>query len=153
MFQKKFEYDKNDKVKLFYIKTQQQLSQRGGVVGTYPLLIITVLMFLGAAAQSYWPATDPARYQCYALTFWLGSSATHLLPSVQCTFLDLSVTRPAFHMLPREYPPLTLLPFSLPLLVPLPYYQIAFAFLMCVTILLVYWLLLRYGPRGGRSPF
>ncbi|GHO82790.1 hypothetical protein KSZ_07960 [Dictyobacter formicarum] len=143
----------DDKAELFYVNIQQKLSGRGGLVGAIPILVITLLMFIGAAAQSFWPETDPARYQCYALTFWLGSNATHLLPSIQCSFLNLSGTQSAFHMLPREYPPLTLLPFSLPLLVPLAYYQVAFAFFMSLIILFVYWLLLRYGPQGGAIAF
>lgn len=35
------------------------------------------------------------------------------------------------------------------MLVPLPYYQIAFAFEMALIAILIYWLLLRYGPRGA----
>jgi hypothetical protein len=56
-------------------------------------------------------------------------------------------------MLPIEYPPLTLLAFSLPLLTPLPYYQLAFAFFMSLICFLIYWLLLKYGPRGAASVF
>lgn len=153
MLHEKTMHEVDDKVELFYIKTQQKLSNRGGLVGAIPVLTITLLMFIGAAAQSFWPMTDPARYQCYALTFWLGSNATHLLPPMQCSFLDLSGTHAAFQMLPREYPPLTLLPFSLPLLFPLPYYQVAFAFFMSMVILFSYWLMLHYGPQGGAIAF
>ncbi|WP_338251113.1 glycosyltransferase family 87 protein [Dictyobacter halimunensis] len=145
--------DTEDKTRLSYVKAQQKLSQPGGLASTIPVVIITLLMFIGAAAQGFWPLTDPARYQCYALTFWLGSNATHMLPSVQCSFLNLSGSHPAFHMLPLEYPPLTLLPFSLPLLAPLAYYQVAFAFLMSLVIIFIYWLMLRYGPPGGAVAF
>ncbi len=93
--------------------------------------------------------TDPARYQCYALTFWFGSNGTQLLPLQQCTFLHISSAQPSFHMLPLEYPPLTLLPFSLALLAPISYYQLVFALLMALTAVLIHWLLLRYGPRGA----
>lgn len=110
-------------------------------------------MFCGASWQIFWSTTDPARYQCYALSFWLGSNAAKLLPSLQCTFLGLSTPQPPFHILPLEYPPLTLLPFSLALLLPLAYYQLAFAFLMSLTSVLIYWLLLRYGPRGAALIF
>src|SRR5260370_8646975 len=56
-------------------------------------------------------------------------------------------------MLPIEYPPLSLLPFSLGLLVPLAYYQFAFALLMALVAVLIYWLLLRHGPRGAALIF
>jgi hypothetical protein len=110
-------------------------------------------MFCGASWQIFLPKTDPARYQCYALTFWMGSNATHLLPSAQCNFLALSSTQPAFHMLPLEYPPLTLIPFSLALLTPLAYYQLSFALLMSLAMVFVYWILLRFGPKGAALAF
>jgi hypothetical protein len=111
-------------------------------------------MFCGAAWQIFWPSTDAARYQCYALVFWLGSSATHMLPASQCTFLHVSTLSQApFHILPLEYPPLTLVLFSLSLLAPLPYYQLIFALWMALTSVLIYWLLLRYGPRGAALTF
>jgi len=56
-------------------------------------------------------------------------------------------------MLPIEYPPLTLVPFSLALLAPFPYYQLAFALLMSLFSVLIYWLLLSYGPRGAALIF
>jgi Protein of unknown function (DUF2029). len=112
-------------------------------------LVLLLLIFCGAAAQSFYPATDPARYQCYALTFWQGSNSINQLPHVQCTFLQITHPQPSFHMLPKEYPPFTLIPFSLPLLLPFINYQIIFALLMSLTILLLYWLLLRFGRRNA----
>jgi hypothetical protein len=102
----------------------------------------------------FWPHTDAARYQCYALTFWLGSGATKLLPQGQCYFIPASQMVPVpFHMLPIEYPPLTIAIFSLALLAPLVYYQFAFALWMALTAVFIYWLLLRYGPRGAALTF
>ena len=125
-----------------------------GIVAYIPIIIVSILMFGGTSWEIFWLSTDPARYQCYALTFWLGSSAVQLLPAGQCSFLHIStVTQPPFHMLPLEYPPLTLALFSLPLLVPLPYYQLIFAVLMALTAVLIYWLLLRHGPRGAALAF
>lgn len=118
-----------------------------------PIIIATIFMFCGASWQIFWPTTDAARYQCYALTFWLGSAATKLLPLSQCLFLNISGVQPPFHMLPLEYPPLTLVPFSLALLAPIPYYQLVFALWMALTSVLIYWLLLRYGPRGAGFTF
>lgn len=111
-------------------------------------------MLYAASWQVFWLNTDPARYQCYALTFWLGSSGARLLPTAQCSFLHIStVAHPPFHMLPLEYPPLTLAIFSLALFAPLLYYQAIFAVLMALTPVLIYWLLLRYGPRGSALAF
>ena len=111
-------------------------------------------MFCVASWQFFWLNTDPARYQCYALTFWLGSSGAQLLPATQCSFLHISTFgQPPFHMLPLEYPPLTLAIFSLALFTPLLYYQLAFSVLMALISVLIYWLLLRYGPRGAALAF
>jgi hypothetical protein len=111
-------------------------------------------MFCVASWQFSWLNTDPARYQCYALTFWLGSGGAQLLPATQCSFLHISTFgQPPFHMLPLEYPPLTLALFSLALFTPLLYYQLTFAVLMALASVLIYWLLLRYGPRGAALAF
>ncbi len=56
-------------------------------------------------------------------------------------------------MLPIEYPPLTIAIFSLALLAPIVYYQFAFALWMALTAVFIYWLLLRYGPRGAGLTF
>jgi hypothetical protein len=130
------------------------LQARKGVVAYLPIIFVTILMFCGAAWQIFWPTTDAARYQCYALTFWLGKSALHLLPPSQCLFLNGAASHQGpFHMLPIEYPPLTLVLFSLALLAPIHDYQLIFALLMALTSVLIYWLLLRYGPRGGAITF
>src|SRR5713226_3640007 len=130
------------------------LLARQGVIAYLPIIVVTILMFGGASCQFFWLHTDAARYQCYALTFWLGGSAVHYLPTIQCSFLQVSTAaQPPFHMLPLEYPPLTLAVFSLALLAPLAYYQLVFAVLMALTTVLISWLLLRYGPRGSALVF
>src|SRR5216117_12437 len=63
------------------------LLARNGVVAYMPIIVVTILMFCGASWQIFWPSTDAARYQCYALVFWLGGGATQLLPVSQCAFL------------------------------------------------------------------
>ncbi len=115
------------------------------------LLAMTILCEIGWL--TYLDPADIARYQCYSLTFWLGSHATTLLPSAQCAFLHISTPQPALRMLPQEYPPLTLLAFSLPLVVPLPYYALAFALLMTLLIGGIYWLLVRSGARWAAPIF
>ncbi len=136
-----------------FVQLQNLLQVQAGKNIYTPIISVIVLMFCASAWQAFWPTTDPARYQCYALTFWLGSAATHLLPAQQCSFLQITTPQAPFHMLPREYPPLTLLPFSLPLLVPLHYYQLAFALMMSVIILFIYWLLQRFASRGSAIAF
>jgi hypothetical protein len=113
-----------------------------------PIILVTFFMFCGASWQIFWPATDAARYQCYAINFWFGTDALQHLPTEQCS-LVITTPHTAFHSLPTEYPPLTLLAFSIPLLLPLQYYQFAFALLMSLTSVFIYWILQRYGPRGS----
>lgn len=130
------------------------LLARNGTVAYLPIIFVAILMFCGASWQIFWSSTDAARYQCYALVFWLGGGATKLLPSTQCFFLNSAAfTAAPFHTLPLEYPPLTLAIFSLSLLAPIPYYQLLFALWMALTAVLIYWLLLRYGPRGSALAF
>jgi hypothetical protein len=130
------------------------LLARQGIFAYLPIILVDILMFCVASWQFFWLNTDPARYQCYALTFWLGSSGAHLLPATQCSFLHIStIAQPPFRMLPLEYPPLTLAVFSLALFAPLLYYQLVFAVLMALTSALIYWLLLRYGPHGAALAF
>ncbi len=136
------------KTKIFFLHLQEAFLARKGFIAYIPITFVVILMFIGASWEVFIPTTDPARYECYALTFWLGNSAVHLLPAQQCSFLHVG-TQPPFSMLPIEYPPLTLVPFSLALLAPLAYYQLVFSFLMSLTAVLIYWLLLRYGPRGA----
>ena len=129
------------------------LLARRGVIAYLPIIIVIILMFFGASWQFFWTHTDAARYECYAVTYWLGSSGEKLLPSVQCAFLNTSPVaqaQPPFHMLPLEYPPLTIVIFSLVLIAPLFYYQLMFALLMALMTVLIYWLLLRHvGHSAG----
>jgi len=138
-----------DTKKHWFTHIRDAFLAREGFAAYIPITILVFIMFVAASWEVFLPYTDPARYQCYALTFWLGSNATYLLPAQQCSFLHLANPQAAFHMLPLEYPPLTLLPFSLALLAPLQYYQLVFAVLMALVVLFTHWLLLRYGPRGA----
>src|SRR5438034_9542422 len=107
------------------------LLARQGIVAYLPIIIVNILMLCVASWQFFWLNTDPARYQCYALTFWLGSSGAQLLPAIQCSFLHISsVAYRTFQMLPLEYPPLTLAIFSLALFALLLYYHLILAVLM-----------------------
>lgn len=130
------------------------LIARRGIIAYLPIIIAAALMFYGASWQMFRPHTDATRYQCYALTFWLGSRAINLLQPTQCYFITASSMSAApLHMLPIEYPPLTLAIFSLGLVAPLAYYQVAFALWMAIAALLIFWLLQRFGPRGAALTF
>ena len=144
-----------DKIKRFLALLLNALLRSDGTIAYIPITFVTITIFVGSSWQVFLSTSDPARYQCYALTFWLGSNAIHMLPATQCDFLQatLSPAQLPFHMLPLEYPPLTLLPFSLALLVPLAYYQLAIAFIMALAGVFIYWLLLQYGPRGAALAF
>lgn len=143
----------NAKRKNHFSRLLNALFARKGFVAYIPLVFMTFSTFSGSSWQFFLTNNDVARYQCYALTFWLGSSATLLLPASQCAFLHITSVQPPFHLLPIEYPPLTLVPFSLALITPLSYYQLAFALLMSLISVLVYWVLLHYGPRAAAAIF
>lgn len=129
----------------------QTIQARRGVMAYLPFIVAITLLFYGVSQQIFQTFTDALRYQCYARLFWHGSQGIQHLPDIQCSFLsDFHMPAngiPPFHILPFEYPPFTLSIFSLPLVLPLPYYQIAFAGLMACAALGIYWLLLRYGPQ------
>lgn len=144
---------RSSKLKDYLSHLLNALFAQSGIIAYIPLVFMTFALFSGSSWQIFLTTNDVARYQCYALTFWLGSSATLLLPASQCAFLHITSVQPPFHLLPIEYPPLTLVPFSLALIAPLAYYQLAFALLMSLTSVLVYWVLLHYGPRGAAVLF
>ena len=119
------------------------------------LLALLALLFCEAAWLTFLTPgeADLAHYECYGLTFWLGSHGASLLPQAYCSFLHITAPQSAFHMLPQEYPPLTIVLFSLPLLAPLPYYALTFALLMTLGAALIYWLLMRADSRRAAPIF
>src|SRR6266704_2122208 len=142
------------KVRKGLVAWREVLLARGEMAAYIPIVVTTILLFYGASWQLFGPITDVGRYQCYALTFWHGGAAMKQLPAVQCRFLPLeSLTQPPLHILPLEYPPLTVLLFSLGLFAPTTDYPLLFAFWMALTAIFIYWLLLRYGPRGAALTF
>ena len=162
-----------------------QGSRRRLLLEALILFIMGLLLFCGTFLQLfetptdlgvYQPAhSDAAKYQCYALTFWMSIQGVHTLPQQQCLFLQTDAppshvqrwrargypvflinllesqhSAQPFHALPYEYPLLALVPFTLPLLVPAPWYQVTFAFLMILVAVGIYWLLRRFrsGPAA-----
>jgi hypothetical protein len=112
------------------------------------LSIIALLIAADVDVHFYNPGVDA--YQCYATAFWFGAKLTQLLPVSQCQFIPQVAQ---FHTLPLEYPPLSLLIFSLPLLAPSADYPIVFALCMALTAFFIYWLLLREAPRRAGTVF
>jgi len=143
------------------------------------ILLIGILLFYGSSRQFSDKYVDAAIYQCYAVAFWQGASGLHALSSGQCAFLNnkdllniviqsltnhhiphwivqLAIRQEAgvrFHTLPREYPVLTLIPFSLALLAPMQFYQQAFAILTIVFAAVLYFLFKRFASTRSALIF
>lgn len=125
------------------------------------LLLLAGVVFCQACWLAYLTPNEPdiLHYECYGLTFWLGSHATALLPPHACAFLfqgmpiSPALSALPFHTLPSEYPPLSVLLFSLPLLVPLPWYALAFVCIMTLIAGLLYWLLAQSQARRAAPIF
>ena len=126
------------------------ISARQGFIAYIPWITAAVLLLIAArvAVLFYNPGVDA--YQCYATAFWFGAKTTQLLPVSQCQFIPQFAQ---FHTLPLEYPPLSLLIFSLPLLAPLADYPFVFALCMALTAFFIYWLLLREAPHRAGPVF
>jgi hypothetical protein len=67
--------------------------------------------------------------------------------------MQTAAAQPAFHLLPVEYPPLTLVPFSVPLVLPLPYYSLVFALSMLLVAGGICWLLARFHSQKASRLF
>ncbi len=147
------------------------------------LVAMGALLFWGVSTQFWNRYNDATRYQCYAVAFWQGEAGLHALgldanPKSQCAFLANSSSAtlvqkmqerhfPTFliqlvaaqeasgplHILPPEYPALTLVVFSLPLLAPAQWYQVVFAFSMLIIAAVIYLLLRRYRSFGAAIAF
>jgi hypothetical protein len=117
------------------------------------------------SARGTW--TDVYRYQCFAVAFWSGERGIRSLPPLQCRavvgafssnqqtlanshylppvvqrwMLDHSPLVAQFRTLPVEYPILSLIPFSLPLIAPPQDYALAFGAEMLLLALALFALL------------
>src|SRR6266566_3656568 len=147
------------------------------------IVAMAVLLFWGVSTQFWNRYNDATRYQCYAIAFWQGKAGLHTLgldanPKSQCAFLNNSSsttliqkmqerhfpaflislvasqpTTEPFHALPPEYPLLTLVPFSLPLIAPTQWYQLVFAICMAILAGIIYLLLKRYRSTSAAIAF
>src|SRR5436305_9637327 len=133
------------------IKLWDRLLAHHSIAAYLPIIVAVILLFLGGSWEYFRLHAAVAHYACYALTFWRGSGGINLYPPLaNCDFLPAAtMSMPPFHALPLEYPPLSLVIFSLPLFAPLHYYTIMFAIMMALTMVLLYWLLLRYAQRDA----
>ncbi len=120
------------------------------------LLTLSILVFFGAFWKYFdlqsnaWYYSDVARYACYAHGFWQGTTGLLQLPRAQCSFLLPFSSSQPLHTLPREYPLLVLIPFSLALVAPMPLYHVAFASLMAVLMSVTYFTL-KYARTSGAA--
>src|SRR5260370_26319985 len=132
-----------------------RLLARQGIVAYLPIIMAVILLLLGASWEYFRVQAAVAHYACYALIFWRGGGGVNLYPPLaHCDFLPAAtLSMPPFHALPLEYPPLTLVIFSLALFAPLHYYSVVFAILMVLQIVFIYWLRQRYAPRGAALAF
>ncbi|HEX4204447.1 MAG TPA: glycosyltransferase 87 family protein [Ktedonobacteraceae bacterium] len=143
------------------------------VIDGIVVIVMGCLLYYGASWQIFRPYTDAAKYECYAAAFWNGVSSLGQFPHGQCAFISAShssqdfsaglqqahvplafiqfvasqATNQPLHALPHEYPILTLLPFSLGLLAPHFWSQVAFAIGMLLIAALIYCALVRYRSR------
>lgn len=142
------------------------------------VLLMCGLLFYAVSYQLFKPRTDAGKYQCYALVFWYGRNAVHNLPSEQCLFLKyyspdsilkgmktirvprriISLaqsqnTTESFRNLPFEYPLLSIIPFSLGLIAPTAWYQVAFALWMLLLAAIIYFILYKTRSMGAGIAF
>ncbi len=142
------------------------------------VLLMCGLLYHAVSYQLFKPRTDAGKYQCYALIFWQGKSAVHVLPSEQCSFLsnysptsiieemkargvpagiihfaESQNTSGPYRNLPFEYPLLSIVPFSLGLIAPITWYQVAFAIWMLLLAALIYFVLNKTRSTGAAIAF
>ena len=123
------------------------------------LIVLGVVLFFGAFWKYFdvhsfaWYNSDVSKYECYARGFWQGTSGLTLFPKEQCGFLIPSSSSQPFHTLPKEYPLLVLIPFSIALIAPISLYHVAFAYLMALLMGVLYFVLVYASTRGVALAF
>jgi hypothetical protein len=155
----------------------------GVVLVTCALLFIGAnwQLFTKSQSELFDPGVDVAKYQCYTIGFWHGMNAVKsTLSSYQCGFMDHTPVTNAqiaqylqakglpqplinfvksqpvnspLHVLPHEYPFLALLPYSLALIAPTSFFQVAFAVWMLILFAIMFIVLLRSRSRGAAYVF
>lgn len=92
-------------------------------------------------SQDYY---DVKKYHCLASAFWFGKG---------CQLIGLNQDVAPFRILPAEYPPLSLILFSIPLLFPFLPYSVSFGILMSVPIIITYYYLARFSKKESAISF
>src|SRR5947199_5737475 len=141
------------------------------------VLAMGILLYIGVSWQIFKVYPDAAKYECYAIAFWQGTPALKTFPWQQCYFLTHPGTSfistdtivktmqmhgfpppliqfvagqspdQPLHALPHEYPLPTIIPFTLGLVAPPGWYQVAFAVWMSLVAAVIYVLLLCFRSR------
>src|SRR5690348_9201218 len=101
------------KLRRLRVSFWEALLARYGFVAYLPMGVALCLLFCGVLRLH----TDALHYQCYTVAFWQGTRSISLLPHAQCSFFaQFNIPQNSagpFSILPLEYPPLTLLLFSI----------------------------------------
>ncbi len=97
------------------------------------LFILAVIAIIGPRTLF----VDVSEYHCYASLFWTGHLQNNHLEQQYCR-LDITHLQLHKYSLPQEYPFLSLVIFSLPLLSPLGY-SLSFRLLMLFFLLTIWW--------------
>ncbi len=143
--------ERDDKPITRWGRWRAELLEGRGWVSLVPVLLMCALLMAGSSFVFMLPKTDVEKYHCYAMAFWQGGS--HYPADPSCEFIATYAAPVPFHTLPKEYPILSLLPFSLTLLAPSGWEQVAFGLWMMVVAAGLYWYLGRVGPRGASLAF
>jgi hypothetical protein len=104
------------------------------------ILVFTVLLFIGVILASS-PNNQLMHYGCYAKAFWYGPDILNQPDGTLCKFIPQIIQ---FRTFPLEYPPFSLILFSIPLLFPFLTYPIAFVVTMAFFVLFLYWIFIQY---------
>lgn len=117
-----------------------------------PWALAGIILAAGALWQITAPNGDLFQYRCFALAFWRGSAGVPL--AARCAGRLPQGAYSAFLVLPREYPPLAIIPFSAPLLfgglLNITVYALVFNALMALCLGATAWLIGRFGEPERR---
>ncbi len=125
-----------------------------------------VILYFGALSRYVVNGGEPTRYRCYALAFWGGIHSLGPLRKTDCWFIVTTPATPVIHRilvwhfpgflirlvqqqsplvplhaLPREYPLLAIIPFTLTLLAPYQWFLLDFAVWMVFVAGIIYFIL------------
>ncbi len=98
--------------------------------------------------------TDPRQYPASLSQATIVSKLrAYHVPVALVHFVAAQSSNVPLHSLPREYPLLMIIPFTLAMIAPMHWYQVAFALWMALVIVVVYFILLRWRSRRAALAF